>query len=182
MRVQTTQPTIPEGTALTEKRMALDNQLDGQSVHTEMTFALAAEPEAAAWSQLTELFAVQVSEQIASGSGKSAADLTQAIQTAVNQSIDDSARTLAGGGDLPDVASPSPRPTTSRFSAAPSPTPPRRSQEKLIQLGYLTGTADGQYGKGTATAVSALEEYIRQLEQDDIDAKATPTPAPTPDP
>lgn len=177
----TAQPAIPEGTSLTEKRMALDNQLDGQSVHTEMTFSLAAAPQDAAWSQLTELFAVQVSEQIAAGSGKSAAELTQAIQTAVNHSIDDSARTLAGGAIYltgVTVTTPyyEPLQRGSRSDAA------KALQEKLIQLGYLDGTADGQYGKGTAAAVSALEGYVRQLEQDDIDAKATPTPAPTPTP
>ena len=58
----------------------------------------------------------------------------------------------------------------------------RRLQEKLIELGFLEGSADGFYGANTQKAVSALEEYVRELEQDMIDARpgAKPTPAPTP--
>ena len=179
----TAAPNLPEGTALTEKRMALDNQLDGQSVHTELTFALAAKPEDAAWSQLTEGFAVEVSEQIASGTGKTVEELSQAIRSAVSGAIDASAKTLAGGEIyLTNVTVTSPYFEPLQRGSKNDAT--RLLQEKLIQLGYLEGTADGQYGKGTAAAVSTLEDYIRQLEQDDIDAKATPTPAPTatPDP
>ena len=177
----TAMPSLPEGTSLTEKRMALDNQLDGQSVRTELIFALAVKPQDAAWSELTERFAVEVSEQIASGAGRSAEELTGAIRTAVSRAIDDSAKTLAGGEIyLTNVTVTTPYyeqlQRGSKNDAA------RALQQKLIQLGYLEGAADGQYGKGTAAAVSQLEEYIRLLEQDDIDAKATPTPAPTPTP
>ena len=48
-------------------------------------------------------------------------------------------------------------------------------QKKLILLGYLTGAADGQYGTATTEAVKALEQYVRWLEQDEIDANATIT-------
>ena len=62
----------------------------------------------------------------------------------------------------------------------------RRLQQKLIDLGYLTGTADGYYGEKTQNAVMRLEEYVRELEQDQIDAALGVTPAPeisaTPDP
>ena len=56
----------------------------------------------------------------------------------------------------------------------------RRLQQKLIDLGYLTGSADGYYGENTKAAVMRLEEYVRRLEQDEIDAALgiTPTPAP----
>lgn len=33
-------------------------------------------------------------------------------------------------------------------------------QERLIQLGYLNGKADGVYGKGTARAVSSYQEDV----------------------
>ena len=176
-------PNLPEGTALTEKRMTLDNQMDGQSVHTELTFALAVAPQDAVWSQLSELFAVKVSDQIASSSGKSAEEISQAIQKAVGGAIDASAKALAGG----EIYLTNVTVTTPYFE------PLQRGskndatmalQQKLILLGYLSGAADGQYGKGTAAAVSQLEAYIRQLEQDDLDAKATPAPEPTkaPDP
>ena len=58
----------------------------------------------------------------------------------------------------------------------------QRLQEKLIQLGYLAGNADGYYGENTRAAVEQLEEYVRELEQDVIDALPTPTPQPTPAP
>ena len=60
----------------------------------------------------------------------------------------------------------------------------QRLQEKLIQLGYLDGRADGFYGEKTQQAVRQLEEYVRDLEQDVIDAlpKVTPEPTPTPVP
>lgn len=56
----------------------------------------------------------------------------------------------------------------------------RRLQQRLIELGYLTGSADGYYGENTKEAVMRLEEYIRQLEQDEIDAAMGVTPAPEP--
>ena len=57
----------------------------------------------------------------------------------------------------------------------------RRLQQRLIDLGYLTGRADGYYGENTKDAVMRLEEYVRDLEQDEINAAlgVTPTPAPT---
>lgn len=58
----------------------------------------------------------------------------------------------------------------------------QRLQERLIQLGYLTGRADGYYGVNTQQAVIELEEYVRQLEQDAIDAIPAPTPTPSPTP
>lgn len=65
----------------------------------------------------------------------------------------------------------------------------QKLQEKLIQLGYLDDVADGYYGAKTKAAVEMLENYVRELEQDVIDAlpaaeptataKPTVTPAPT---
>ena len=57
----------------------------------------------------------------------------------------------------------------------------RRLQQKLIDLGYLTGNADGYYGENTKDAVMRLEAYVRELEQDEINEVlgVTPTPKPT---
>ncbi|MBR6221576.1 MAG: peptidoglycan-binding protein [Clostridia bacterium] len=57
-----------------------------------------------------------------------------------------------------------------------------RLQEKLIELGYLTGRPDGFYGEKTKAAVMDLETYVRELEQALIDALPDPTPTPTPEP
>ena len=58
----------------------------------------------------------------------------------------------------------------------------RRLQQRLIELGYLGGRADGFYGENTKAAVMELETYVRELEQDVIDALPTPEPTPTPAP
>ena len=57
----------------------------------------------------------------------------------------------------------------------------KRLQQRLIDLGFLSGKADGYYGPNTETAVKALESYIRELEQDLIDARPAETPVPTPE-
>lgn len=56
-----------------------------------------------------------------------------------------------------------------------------RLQNRLIEIGYLDGTADGQFGKLTKAGVEALERHVRRLEQEIIDA-SLPTPSPTPMP
>ena len=58
----------------------------------------------------------------------------------------------------------------------------QRLQEKLIELGYLDDKADGYYGENTKAAVEQLERYVRELEQDVIDALPDPTPSPSPEP
>ncbi len=58
----------------------------------------------------------------------------------------------------------------------------QRLQDRLITLGYLDDVADGYYGGNTQAAVEQLERYVRELEQDAIDARPDPTPAPTPTP
>ena len=62
----------------------------------------------------------------------------------------------------------------------------QRLQQKLIDLGFLNDRADGHYGANTEQAVKALEQYVRWLEQDLIDAMPPETtaamPAATSDP
>ncbi|MEG1192061.1 MAG: L,D-transpeptidase family protein [Clostridia bacterium] len=55
-------------------------------------------------------------------------------------------------------------------------------QERMIVLGYLDGAADGQFGKGTASAVEQVETELRAREQQAIEASATPVPTPAPEP
>ena len=54
----------------------------------------------------------------------------------------------------------------------------KRLQQRLIELGFLNGSADGIFGDGTKSAVAELESYVRELEQDVIEANPTPTPTP----
>ncbi len=66
----------------------------------------------------------------------------------------------------------------------------QRLQQRLIELGFLDGASDGYYGEQTRSAVEAVENYVRALEQDLIDARpesttaamAEPTAAPTAEP
>ena len=51
-----------------------------------------------------------------------------------------------------------------------------------MRLGYLDDDADGFFGPNTQAAVESLEEYVRALEQDVIDALPTPEPTATPKP
>lgn len=55
----------------------------------------------------------------------------------------------------------------------------KRLQQRLIELGFLNGVADGYFGQQTQSAVEALENYVRELEQDLIDARAAQTAVPT---
>ena len=58
----------------------------------------------------------------------------------------------------------------------------QKLQETLIRLGYLDDRADGYFGAKTQAAVEQLEKYIRELEQDVIDALPTVEPTTTPVP
>lgn len=68
-------------------------------------------------------------------------------------------------------------------------------QQRLIDIGYLTGVADGDYGRKTVRAVSAFQEdnelvadgiigaqTLERLFAEDVERRPTPTPEPTPSP
>ena len=56
----------------------------------------------------------------------------------------------------------------------------QRLQRRLIELGFLSGAADGHYGSNTEKAVEALEKHVRAIEQTLIDNRPDPTPTPQP--
>ena len=56
----------------------------------------------------------------------------------------------------------------------------QRLQRRLIELGFLSGSADGHFGANTKKAVEDLESYVRLIEQDMIDNRPDPTPTPAP--
>ncbi len=64
-----------------------------------------------------------------------------------------------------------------------------RLQQRLAVLGFFYTAEDGKYGANTQNAIIEFENYLRLLEQDEIDimlaeleANKTPTPSPTPTP
>ena len=56
----------------------------------------------------------------------------------------------------------------------------QRLQRRLIELGFLSGAADGHYGANTEKAVQELEQHVRVIEQGLIDNRPDPTPTPRP--
>ena len=56
----------------------------------------------------------------------------------------------------------------------------QRLQRRLIELGFLSGSADGHFGSNTEKAVEALEQHVRVIEQALIDNRPDPTPTPRP--
>lgn len=56
----------------------------------------------------------------------------------------------------------------------------QRLQRRLIELGFLSGSADGHYGSNTQKAVEELEKHVRVIEQELIDNRPDPTPTPAP--
>ena len=54
----------------------------------------------------------------------------------------------------------------------------KRLQQRLIELGFLSGKADGYFGEQTRAAVVELENHIRALEQELIDARPAATAEP----
>lgn len=81
-----------------------------------------------------------------------------------------------------DVPIATPEPTDLTLSARGSAV--QALQERLGQLGFFYTAIDGIYGANTQAAVREFEEYIRLIEQRDIDARiaamATPDPTLTP--
>ena len=81
-----------------------------------------------------------------------------------------------------DVPIATPEPTDLTLSARGSAV--QALQERLQQLGFFYTAIDGIYGANTQAAVREFEEYIRLIEQRDIDARiaamATPEPTLTP--
>jgi len=61
-----------------------------------------------------------------------------------------------------------------------------RLQQRLAELGFFYTAEDGKFGANTKNAVKEFENYLRMLEQDEIDrwieANKTPEPTATPEP
>ena len=83
-----------------------------------------------------------------------------------------------------DIASivPKPTPTPTPINNGASGEDVKTAQLALARWGFLSGSADGDYGNRTESAVKAYKNYIYALEQAYLEAHPTPTPAPTPTP
>ncbi|NLG24021.1 MAG: peptidoglycan-binding protein, partial [Clostridiales bacterium] len=169
------------GSEQIQKLIELDATLDGEPVRVELSFALAAEPKDAVWTELAGRLTQSAAARVTYATGQTAGQIGQAIRDVVDAMLDEDAQASLGGA----IALTSVKVTLPYYAdltRGASGDAVTRLQQRLIQLGFLEGTADGQFGGGTEAGVLALENYIRALEQAEIDANATPTPAPTPEP
>lgn len=52
----------------------------------------------------------------------------------------------------------------------------KAAQTQLLTLGFMTGSAGGYFNERTAEGVRALQKYLHQIEQQRLEAEATPAP------
>ncbi len=129
---------------------------------------------------------------IVTSSASTAGSDSESLAKAIDRAIIDQRKAAQpdANGELPLYASENIRVKTIRVSTPFYPElhldkngeATKRLQQRLIELGFLGGAADGFFGSQTELAVRALEGYVRELEQDLIDAREAATPEPTAEP
>ena len=177
--------TYDEGANIAQKDVACEVTVNGVTYGCEFVFEVIgdAEPD---WSAIQQWLGGIVTES-ARTAGSDSESLAKAIDKAIR-----SARKSAqpdASGTLPVWASESIQVSDIRVSTPFYPElslgkngeATKRLQQSLIAMGFLNDKADGYFGERTKLAVEALESYVRELEQELIDARPveTPTPAPT---
>ena len=177
--------TYDEGANIAQKDVACEVTVNGVTYGCEFVFEVVgdAEPD---WSAIQQWLGGIVTES-ARTAGSDSESLAKAIDKAIR-----AARKSAqpdSSGALPEWASESIQVSDIRVSTPFYPElslgkngeATKRLQQSLIAMGFLNDKADGYFGERTKLAVEALESYVRELEQELIDARPveTPTPAPT---
>ena len=177
--------TYDEGANIAQKDVACEVTVNGVTYGCEFVFEVIgdAEPD---WSAIQQWLGGIVTES-ARTAGSDSESLAKAIDKAI-RSARKSAQPDASGA-LPEWASESIQVSDIRVSTPFYPElslgkngeATKRLQQSLIAMGFLNDKADGYFGERTKLAVEALESYVRELEQELIDARPveTPTPAPT---
>ena len=177
--------TYDEGANIAQKDVACEVTVNGVTYGCEFVFEVIgdAEPD---WSAIQQWLGGIVTE-----SSRTAGSDSESLAKAIDKAIR-SARKSAqpdASGTLPVWASESIQVSDIRVSTPFYPElslgkngeATKRLQQSLIAMGFLNDKADGYFGERTKLAVEALESYVRELEQELIDARPveTPTPAPT---
>ena len=161
---------------------------DGQVARAVVTMGTQREVTDEQWQEMTGALTDLVSRAVPNAADLEAGELAQRIARAV-----DSAKRSGkpdADGQLKLADDPAVVLTKLTVEAPYYPTLKRGDrngdvqalQRQLIEMGYLEGTADGQFGAMTEAAVKAVETDLRAREQAVIDAMPTPEPLPTPDP
>ena len=179
------QNTYDNNTSVEQKEFACEVTVNGVTYGCEFVFDVTDGAELD-WNAIQQWLGDIVTES-ARSAGSDSEPLAQAIDKAIR-----SARKSAqpdASGVLPDWASTSIQLADIRVSTPFYPElklgkngdATKRLQQRLIELGFLDDKADGYFGERTKMAVEAAEEYVRELEQELIDARPveTATPAPT---
>ena len=177
--------TYDEGINITQRDVACEVTVNDVTYGCEFVFEIVgdAEPD---WSEIQKWLGGIVTES-ARTAGSDSESLAKAIDKAIHAARK-SAQPDANGA-LPAWASESIQVSDIRVSTPFYPElelgkngeATKRLQQSLIEMGFLNDRADGYFGERTKLAVEALESYVRELEQELIDARPveTPTPAPT---
>ncbi len=181
---------LPEGADIQEKRHAVELvSSKGDVLNVEVTFELVNLPLTdGQWSEVQDWLKGVVTQAVQSVKADSAS-----LANVVAGGIAESRRSAADDGNaaavwangnlmVKTVSASVPYFPTLRKGDSGAAT--QRLQRRLIELGFLNDNADGHYGGNTESAVKALENYVRTIEQGLIDdmPDPTPTPAPTPTP
>ncbi len=177
--------TYDEGTIVSQKDVACEVTVNDVTYGCEFVFEVVGDA-APDWSAIQQWLGGIVTES-ARTAGSDSESLAKAIDKAI-RTARKSAQSDANGA-LPDWASESIQVSDIRVSTPFYPElelgkngeATKRLQQSLIAMGFLNDKADGYFGERTKLAVEALESYVRELEQELIDARPveTPTPAPT---
>lgn len=176
--------TYDENTSVEQKEIACEVTVNGITYGCEFVFDVTDGAELD-WNAVQQWLGGIVTES-ARTAGSDSESLAKAIDKAIRTGRK-SAQSDASGA-LPDWASTSIQVSDIRVSTPfyPELKPgkngeaTKRLQQRLIEMGFLNDKADGYFGERTKQAVEALETYVRELEQELIDARPVETPTPVP--
>ena len=176
---------VPEGAVIDEHAFFVE-RINGDGITMRIDLGMMSERDLAdgEWSAV-DAWLEEVVNQAIQGIAVDTASMNHAVITAINEARKNVQ--TAEGESLPVWAEDSLKLTEATVTIPYYPelsegingSGTQKLQEKLIQLGYLDDVADGFYGAKTKAAVEMLEEYVRELEQDVIDALPTQTPIAT---
>lgn len=176
---------VPEGVAIDEHDFFVE-RINGDGITMRIDLGLMAERDFAdaEWSAVDAWLEETVNQAI-QGIAVDTASMNHAVVTAISEARKNVQ--AAEGESLPVWAEEALKLTEAtvtipyypELSEGVNGSGTQKLQEKLIQLGFLDDVADGFYGAKTKAAVEMLERYVRELEQDVIDALPTQKPAVT---
>ena len=175
--------THAEGVEASTHDISCEITVNGVTYGCEFVFDVSGDP-VSDWTVVQDWLG-HIVTSAASTAGSDSEALARAIDKAII--AERKAARSSETGDMPVYASDAVRVKTIRVSTPFYPELTigkngeftRKLQQRLIELGFLSGNADGYFGQQTENAVKALEEYIRLLQEDLIEARALATAEPT---